>query len=296
MKQFKKIIALLLVFAFILTGCGNKADNASTETGAKISDEEKAEILKKSNEYYENSNAMKFTSSMEMLGNSVDMDGVVDADKNIYMNMKMGKDMEMKLYIMKEDGAYVQYMSMDGKEYVKMKDINASFDQQADSMLEKGQGVQIPEYYTAVKEGNDYVFDGAPTFKEIAENEALKKGLASSNEELLQGLDFSKLEGKLPIHLVISGEDYHIKELTMDMTEMMKALFGAILEQTSEEVSSEAIDLEFKMVIKEIVNTDITKIELPEEAKNAQDFGSIDNMTMPGTMNPAPVIEESSGN
>ena len=296
MRQFKNIVALLLVFAFILTGCGNKTDNASSEANTKISEEEKVEILKKSNAYYENSQAMKFTSSMKMLGNSIDMDCVIDADKNMQMNMKMGEDMEMKMYIMQEDGAYVQYMSMDGESYIKTKDINDSFNQQADAMLQKGNGVQVPEYYTAVKDGKDYVFDGAPTFKELAENEEFKKSMSSSNQELLKNLDFSQFEGTLPIHLVISGEDYHIKELTINMTEMMKAMFGAMLEQSSEEVSSEALDLEFNMVIRDVVNTDVPKVELPEAAKNAQDFGSLDSMTMPGTMNQESVVEESSGN
>lgn len=303
----KKILTLLLTTALAvsITACGSdnsQSASAPADTTAAADAGQKEEEAKDAKEEVENpieeslkrmaevdsmevQMVMNMDISMEADGEQQDIESVTIMDMeciNDPLKIKMEMDMDMgeagnvsmSIYgDADENGNYVMYM-FDGESWTAQT--VSEFDLEAYN-AQSSMEAQIGDTSVYVLEGTDKI-NGAEVYKYsyTMTGDEMKEALTDAGAlDSLSSLGLSASDaygmldglGEIVTYVYVDAETYYPVQYEMDMTEIMNALYAAILEAMGEQVEGLSISVSKMELVMTCSNYNgISDITVPEEA------------------------------
>lgn len=298
MKNTWKISAVALSFALLLSACGGDKEQASsTESSAsQVSTEassnqeitsestasspvtsadsmpEAVDVLKKMNAYYEGGKAFHMTTESNFLGGTMVMDVTADSLGNSYVRVsektppnasKESLD-AVETYNIVESGHIVSYITMDGGEnWMKMSQEVGKTSPTPSASETAASYAELAKKMSMSRENSAYVFSGTITRQDMTNNKILfpqgGEGMQAFQDLLLDDI---------PFHLVVDETDFHIREMSMQMT----IALSAPSEESTAGAGSMPQSMDLSFILRDMVVDNSLTITLPEAAKDAQEF------------------------
>lgn len=288
MRKWKNVVGMSLVCAMGVTsisGCG---------TDVKLP-KEPADMVKVATERTAALDSYELTGSMDLEASIMGED--IDVDANIHaiyfkepMKMKMDiealygeETMDLSMYFMKENDTYVTYTCVDDQ-WTKQT-IDTTDEEQAKlfKQLETGNLDVLKEYADKVTLAENQEKEGetalsmtitAQDIMKLMETMEMDETMASS------GVPVGMFENLGDIETVMSIDNKQVywKSINIDMTSMMQGLLDTVMSSYGALLGEQDVNTSVTNCTMEM-NYDkynaAAAFELPEEAKNAQEVGTV---------------------
>lgn len=284
MKNMKKALALVLVFAmlFVVAGCGNKDDGGSKAdlTAREVADKMVEAMSKVESVQNDVTFKMDINMSMEAEGTSFDMAMKMDMDmqtisstnpiaayaKTVMVMDYMGESetQTTETYLVEEDGEYVTYSLFDDYWSRSVADED-----------EKNQLVNGADY-SYLKEIKDEDLDLAKKTEEVDGKNTYVLSVSVSGEYLAnQGMDMEDMMGmgvdmtdiSFPMTMYIDTESFLPVRVTIDMSSMSDMIDQLMAESMGEL----GADLKMEVKCEDFVSTMTYNVEVPAVPAEAKD-------------------------
>ena len=286
MKNMKKALALVLVFAmlFVVAGCGNKDDGDAGSnakyTAREVADKMLDAMSKVESIQNEISFKMDINMSMEAEGASFDMGMSMDMDvqtvsstnpvaaysKAVMVMDYMGESetQTTETYLVEEDGEYVTYTLSD--DYWSRSVVDAE---------EKDQLVNGVDY-SYLKELKDEELNLAKEIQKIDDKETYVLSFSVSGDYMAkQGMDMEELMGlgvdmsdiSFPMTMYIDTESFLPVRVTIDMESMS----DMIDQMMAESMGDLGVEMKMEVKCENFVSNMTYNVEVPAVPAEAKD-------------------------
>jgi hypothetical protein len=284
MKNMKKALALVLVFAmlFVVAGCGNKDNGGSKSdlTAREVSDKMIEAMSKVESIQNDVTFKMDIKMSMGAEGESFDMDMAMDMDmqtisstnpiaaysKAVMVMDYMGESetQTTETYLVEEDGEYVTYTLSD--DYWSRSVVDAE---------EKDQLVNGADY-SYLKEMKDEDLNLAKEIQKIDDKKTYVLSFSVSGDYMAkQGMDMEELMGlgvdmsdiSFPMTMYIDTESFLPVRVTIDMESMS----DMIDQMMAESMGDLGVEMKMEVKCENFVSNMTYNVEVPAVPAEAKD-------------------------
>ena len=284
MKNMKKALALVLVFAmlFVVAGCGNKDNGGSKAdlTAREVADKMIEAMSKVESIQNDVTFKMDIKMSMGAEGESFDMDMAMDMDmqtisstnpvasysKAVMVMDYMGESetQTTETYLVEEDGEYVTYTLSD--DYWSRSVVDAE---------EKDQLVNGVDY-SYLKELKDEDLNLAKETQKVDDKETYVLSFSVSGDYMAkQGMDMEELMGlgvdmsdiSFPMTMYIDTESFLPVRVTIDMESMS----DMIDQMMAESMGDMGVEMKMEVKCEDFVSNMTYNVEVPAVPAEAKD-------------------------
>lgn len=304
MKNKWKISALLVSFALLLSACGESKEQASSTasgtsqaaaeassteetssestasspTTSEDSVPEATDVLQKMNAYYEDGKAFHMLMESNFYGGTMLMDVTADSLGNSYVRVSEKAPPNaseesldaIETYNIVESGHIVSYITVDsGENWMKMSQEVNNMSSTPSASETAASYAELAKKMSMSRENGAYIFSGTITRQDIKNNKSLFPQGGGEAVPAFQDL----ILDDIPFHLAVDEKDFHIREMSLQMT----IAAGATSEESAAGADSTPQSMALSFILRDMVIDNSLTITLPEKAKNAKEFDMRDD-------------------